>query len=136
MPYAVTDDNVKLYYEEAGNGTPILFIHEFADDLRTWEPQFQYFSRNYRCIAYNARGFPPSDVPETPDRYSQGRATEDARDVLSHLEIDKAHIIGLSQGGYASSPEQTTLSSIRWIWVRSKRCGSKDRRVMICRAGS
>ena len=56
MPYAVASDDVKLYYEEAGEGTPILFIHEFADDLRTWEHQFNHFSRNYRCIAYNARG--------------------------------------------------------------------------------
>ena len=64
MPNAVADDGVKLYYEEAGEGTPILFIHEFADDLRTWEPQFNYFSRNYRCIAYNARGYPPSEVPK------------------------------------------------------------------------
>ena len=63
MPYAVKSDDVKLYYEEAGeNADP--FIHEFADDLRTWEHQFNHFSRNYRCIAYNARGYPPSDVPE------------------------------------------------------------------------
>jgi pimeloyl-ACP methyl ester carboxylesterase len=102
MPYAVTDDNVKLYYEEAGTGTPIIFIHEFADDLRTWETQMSYFSRNYRCIAFNARGFPPSDVPESPDQYSQLRATEDVRDVLKHLGIEKAHIVGLSQGGFAS----------------------------------
>lgn len=102
MPYAVTDDNVKLYYEEAGEGTPILFIHEFADDLRTWELQFSYFSRNYRCIAYNARGYPPSDVPENASSYSQLRAAQDARDVLKHLGIEKAHIIGLSMGGFAS----------------------------------
>ncbi len=102
MPYAVTDDNVQLYYEEVGKGTPILFIHEFADDLRTWEPQMSYFSRNYRCIAFNARGFPPSDVPESPEQYSQLRAAEDTRDVLKHLGIEKAHIVGLSQGGYAS----------------------------------
>ena len=102
MPYAITDDNVKLYYEEAGKGTPILFIHEFADDLRTWETQMSYFSRNYRCIAFNARGFPPSDVPESPDQYSQLRATKDCRDVLKHLGITKAHIVGLSQGGFAS----------------------------------
>ena len=102
MPYAVTDDNVKLYYEEVGAGTPIIFIHEFADDLRTWETQMSYFSRNYRCIAFNARGFPPSDVPESPDQYSQLRATEDVRDVLKHLGIEKAHIVGLSQGGFAS----------------------------------
>jgi len=102
VPFAVTDDNVKLYYEEVGQGTPLLFIHEFADDFRTWETQVSYFSRNYRCIAFNARGFPPSDVPESPDQYSQLRATEDARDVLKHLGIEKAHIVGLSQGGYAS----------------------------------
>ena len=102
MPHALTEDNVKLYDEEAGAGTPILFIHEFADDFRSWEMQFQYFSRNYRCIAYNARGYPPSDVPESPDQYSQLRAAEDARDVLRHLGIDKAHIIGLSQGGFAA----------------------------------
>lgn len=102
MPYATTSDNVKLYYEEAGQGTPILFIHEFADDLRTWELQFSYFSRNYRCIAYNARGYPPSDVPENSSSYSQLRAAEDARDVLKHLGIEKAHIVGLSMGGFAS----------------------------------
>jgi len=102
MPHAMTDDSVKLFYEEAGEGPPILFIHEFADDLRTWEPQFNYFSRNYRCIAYNARGYPPSDVPENSDSYSQLRATQDARDVLKHLGIEKAHIIGLSMGGFAS----------------------------------
>lgn len=102
MSYAITDDNVNLYYEEVGNGTPILFVHEFADDLRTWEAQMSYFSRNYRCIAFNARGFPPSDVPESADQYSQLRAAEDCRDVLKHLGIEKAHIIGLSQGGYAS----------------------------------
>jgi pimeloyl-ACP methyl ester carboxylesterase len=102
VPYAITDDNIKLYYEEVGQGTPILFIHEFADDFRTWDAQVSYFSRNYRCIAFNARGFPPSDVPESADQYSQLRATEDARDILKHLGIEKAHIVGLSQGGYAS----------------------------------
>jgi len=102
MPYAVASDDVKLYYEEAGEGTPVLFIHEFADDLRTWEPQFNHFSRNYRCIAYNARGYPPSEVPENSSSYSQIRAAEDARDVLRHLGIQKAHSIGLSMGGFAS----------------------------------
>lgn len=102
MPHAVTDDGVKLYYEEAGTGTAILFIHEFADDYRTWAPQFTHFSRNYRCIAYNARGYPPSDVPESPDQYGQLRAAQDARDVLKHLGIEKAHIVGLSMGGFCS----------------------------------
>ncbi|HAA90982.1 MAG TPA: alpha/beta hydrolase [Rhodospirillaceae bacterium] len=102
MAHATTDDGVKLYYEEAGSGTPILFIHEFADDLRSWEPQVRYFSRTHRCIIYNARGYPPSDVPEDWQQYSQGRAVDDARDVLDHLDIDMAHIVGLSMGGFAS----------------------------------
>ncbi len=102
MPHALTDDGVKLYYEEAGSGFPIVFVHEFADDYRGWEPQMRYFSRNYRCIAFNARGFPPSDVPEDVSMYGQLRAAEDIRDVLRHLGIEKAHVVGLSQGGFAT----------------------------------
>ena len=56
MPYAVTTDNVRLYFEEAGSGTPIIFLHEFAADYTNWEPQMRYFSRGHRCIAYSARG--------------------------------------------------------------------------------
>jgi pimeloyl-ACP methyl ester carboxylesterase len=102
MPHAITDDNVKLFYEEAGEGTPIIFIHEFADDYRTWDDQIDFFKKTHRCIAYNARGYPPSDIPEDSSSYSQLRATEDARDVLKHLGIEKAHIVGLSQGGFAA----------------------------------
>ena len=69
MPYATTDDGVKLYYEETGTGTPIVFVHEFAGDVRSWEPQLRYFGRRYRCVAYNARGYPPSEVPATVDKY-------------------------------------------------------------------
>ena len=63
MPSLNTDDGVKLHYEEAGAGTPIVFVHEFAGDHRSWEPQMRHFSRRYRCIAYNARGYTPSEVP-------------------------------------------------------------------------
>ena len=64
MPKLTTPDGVSLHYEEAGSGTPLVFVHEFAGDGRSWEPQMRFFSRRYRCIAYNARGYPPSDVPE------------------------------------------------------------------------
>jgi len=63
MTWATTTDNFRLHYEEAGKGTPILFIHEFAGDWRAWEPQMRYFSRRHRCITYSARGYTPSDVP-------------------------------------------------------------------------
>jgi pimeloyl-ACP methyl ester carboxylesterase len=102
MPTLKTDDGVSLYYEEAGSGAPILFVHEFAGDLRSWEPQLRYFSRRYRCIAYNARGYPPSEVPESFERYSQERARDDARAVLDALKIERAHLVGCSMGAFAA----------------------------------
>ena len=102
MPHAAARDGTRLYYEEAGSGTPVLFIHEFAGDLRSWEPQLRFFSRYFRCIAYNARGFPPSDLPEEPARYSQEHARDDAIAVLDHLRLERAHIVGLSMGGFAA----------------------------------
>lgn len=102
MPYLTTDDGVELYYEDTGSGRPILFIHEFSGDYRAWELQVRYFARRYRCITYNARGYPPSAVPDSVEKYSQRRAVDDAANVLKHLKIDKAHIVGLSMGGFAA----------------------------------
>ena len=102
MPYAETDDGVRLYFEETGEGLPVLFVHEFAGDCRSWEAQLRHFARRYRCIAFNARGFPPSDVPEDAARYSQLRARDDIRAMLDHLAVGAAHIVGLSMGGFAA----------------------------------
>jgi pimeloyl-ACP methyl ester carboxylesterase len=96
------DDGVRLWYEEAGQGIPLVFVHEFAGDGQSWRPQVGYFARRYRTVVYNARGYPPSDVPEDPAAYSQARAVEDLRGVLDGLGIDRAHICGLSMGGYAT----------------------------------
>jgi pimeloyl-ACP methyl ester carboxylesterase len=101
LPY-VNSSGVRLYYEESGKGTPIVFVHEFADDLRGWQPQMGYFSRRYRCIAYNARGYPPSDVPRAKSQYSQVIATDDIANVMRELGVAKAHVIGCSMGGYAT----------------------------------
>jgi len=102
MPYATTPDNVKLYYEEVGQGTPILFVHEFAGDHRSWERQLRKFGKRYRCIAYSARGYRPSDIPVDPKAYSYMHVMRDAVAMLDHLKIDKAHLIGLSMGGYTA----------------------------------
>src|SRR6478735_3323640 len=102
MSHLTSDDNVKLYYEESGSGIPVVFVHEFAGDYRSWESQVRYFARGYRCITYNARGYPPSGVPAETGRYSQDRARDDIRAVLDALKIDKAHIVGLSMGGFAA----------------------------------
>lgn len=102
MPTITTRDGVRLHYEEAGSGTPILFVHEFGGDWRSWEPQMRYFTRRYRCITYSARGYHPSDVPSEVEAYSQQIAVDDMVDVLNGLGIDKAHIVGLSMGGFAT----------------------------------
>lgn len=102
MPYATTDDGVRLYFEETGSGLPVILVHEFAGDLRSYEMQMRHFGKRYRTIAYNARGFPPSDVPEQVSSYSQSRAADDILAVLDHIGAPKAHIIGLSMGGFAT----------------------------------
>jgi pimeloyl-ACP methyl ester carboxylesterase len=95
-------NGVNLYYEETGAGTPLVFVHEFAGDCRSWHLQVRFFARRYRCITFNARGYPPSDVPEDLAVYSQQQAVDDIRSLLDHLGITKAHICGLSMGGYAT----------------------------------
>jgi pimeloyl-ACP methyl ester carboxylesterase len=102
MPHATTNDGVKLYYEETGAGKPVIFVHEFAGDYRSWEAQVRHFGQRYRAIAFNARGYPPSDVPEAISAYSQNRAADDIIGVLDHLDIDRAHVVGLSMGGFAA----------------------------------
>src|SRR4029077_6866580 len=98
MPYATARDGTQLYYEEAGKGTPIVFVHEFAGDLRSWEPQVRHFSRRHRCIAFNARGYPPSDVPKAQSAYSQRIAADDIAHVMRQVGVGSAHIIGCSMG--------------------------------------
>jgi pimeloyl-ACP methyl ester carboxylesterase len=97
MPY-VDADGARLYYEEAGRGTPVVFAHEFSGDLWSWEKQIQHFSRRYRCIAFNARGYPPSEVPKALSAYSHRHAVDDIAAVMRALGVRKAHIMGCSMG--------------------------------------
>jgi len=101
MPKVLVN-NVNLYYEEAGSGIPILFVHEFAGDWRSWEPQVRFFSSRYRAITFSARGYLPSDVPNSPEAYSQDLQVADVKGLLDALKIDKAHICGLSMGSYTT----------------------------------
>jgi pimeloyl-ACP methyl ester carboxylesterase len=101
MPH-VNVGGVRLYYEEVGQGLPLVFVHEFAGDVQSWAPQMNFFARRYRAIAFNARGYPPSDVPDDVSAYSQARAAADITGVLDGLGIQKAHVCGLSMGGYAA----------------------------------
>lgn len=102
MPYVTTDDGVQLYYEECGAGTPVIFVHEYAGDHRAWEAQMRHFGQRYRAITFAARGYPPSDVPNDVASYSQVRAADDIASVLDGIGIAKAHVVGLSMGGFAT----------------------------------
>jgi pimeloyl-ACP methyl ester carboxylesterase len=102
VPEITADDGVRLYAEVTGDGAPLLFIHEFAGDHRSWEPQVRHFSGGYRCITYAARGYPPSDVPASGAAYSQQRAVADAVAVLDGLGVGRAHVVGLSMGGFTT----------------------------------
>ncbi len=101
MPTARVN-GISISYEEVGQGLPLVFVHEFAGDAQSWQPQMRFFGRRYRAIAYNARGYPPSEVPKEVAAYSQEQAAEDIRGVLDALGIAKAHVCGLSMGGYAT----------------------------------
>ena len=128
MPVFTTDDDVHIYYEVAGGGFPLLFAHEFAGDITSWEPQVNFFARRYRVITYCHRGYPPSGVPEAPDAYSQERLVADAKGLLDHLGIDRAYIAGLSMGAATAlsfaiaHPEMTQA-----LVVASTGTGSTDR---------
>lgn len=102
MPTITTSDGIRLYFEEAGSGDPIVFVHEFGGHHLSWEAQMRYFSRRYRCFTYQARGWPPSDVPPSEEAYSQSRAADDIADVMRGVGIGKAHIVGLSMGATAA----------------------------------
>ena len=102
MPFATADDGVRLHWEESGSGKPLLFIHEFAGDHRSFAPQVEHFRDRYRCLVYDARGYPPSDVPEDVGAYSQLRAVADAVTVLDAAGVERAHVVGVSMGGFCA----------------------------------
>lgn len=101
MPYAPST-GARLYYEETGTGHPVIFVHEYGADHREWETQVRFFSREYRCITYAARGYAPSDVPDDPALYGQDHSRDDIAAVLKHLGIARAHVVGLSMGAFAT----------------------------------
>lgn len=137
MPTVTAADCVRLHYEESGRGVPVVFVHEFAGDRRSFEPQVRFFSRSHRCIAFDSRGYLPSDVPETPEAYGQDAAREDVRAVLDGLGLERAHIVGHSMGAYTALhvaihyPERClSVAAIGCGW--GSRPGQRDEREALC----
>ena len=93
-------NGVSLHVEETGSGESIIFVHEFGGDTRSWQPQVEQLSQHYRCVVYNARGYPPSDIPEDERLYGQQLSTADLKGVLDALDIERAFVVGLSMGAY------------------------------------
>jgi len=122
MPHITTRDGTRLYVEEAGQGTPVVFVHEYAGDFRTWEPQMRFFSHTHRCVTYSQRGYPPSDVPTDPARYGQDLARDDVVAVMDALKIDKAHVVGHSMGALTALLVGLTYPG-RCLSVTAAGCG-------------
>jgi len=122
MPHITTRDGVRLYYEEAGSGSAVVFVHEYAGDYRSFEAQMRYFSRAHRCVSYSQRGYPPSDVPEQAARYGQDIARDDVLALMDALKIDKAHVVGHSMGAYTALHVGMHVSA-RCLSVVAAGCG-------------
>ncbi len=123
MPYATTPDKVKLHYESAGSGPPIVFVHELAGTWHSFEPQIAALKSKFRCIAYNARGYPPSDVPPSVASYSQDLAAADIAAVMDAAGLDRAHVMGVSMGSAAA-----LQFALKWP--------TRARSVILCSIGS
>lgn len=101
MPTANVN-GVEIYYEETGQGAPLVFSHEFGGDHRSWEPQARYFARRYRVVTYNHRGYPPSGVPKAASDYSQDLLVADLHGLVKHLGLGPIHLVGCSMGANAA----------------------------------
>lgn len=98
MPIARVNE-ISLYYEEAGQGRPLVWVHGFACGLRMWDPQVAAFASRYRVVTYDVRGHGASQAPAAPGAYSQPHSVEDLYHLLRHLGIARAWLGGLSMGG-------------------------------------
>jgi len=98
----VQANGARIYVEEAGAGEPIIFVHEMAADYREWDDQVKWFSSNYRCVTYSARGYKPSEIVTRADLYGLEFAADDIAAVIDGLNLEHAHVVGLSMGAYAA----------------------------------
>jgi pimeloyl-ACP methyl ester carboxylesterase len=91
---------IDIYYEERGEGSPLVFLGGLAQETRAWRPQVSFFSaRGFRVIAYDTRGQGGSDRPERPDDYTIRHHLSDLFGLFDHLGVDRADLVGLSHGG-------------------------------------
>lgn len=93
-------NDVELYYEVKGEGEAIVFTHGASWDHASWQPQVDYFSKQYKTIVWDVRGHGKSTLPE--GEVDSEDFTKDLIGLLDHLNIDSANLCGLSLGGHIS----------------------------------
>ena len=121
-------NGVNLHYEVTGKGFPLVWCHEFAGSFRSWEPQVKFFSRRYRVLTYNARGYPPSGVPTELSAYSEKHCVEDLYQLLCHLSIRQAYVGGLSMGANSALNFGLTHPDMtRALIIAGRGAGIRDR---------
>jgi len=89
--------DISIYYEVSGEGEPVLLLHGLGSSIRDWEWQVPLFAQQYRVITCDIRGHGRSSKPPGP--YSISQFTADVVELLHQLQVDPAHILGLSMGG-------------------------------------
>ena len=102
MTHVRSADGTRIYCEESGQGVPVLFVHEFGGSCRSFDLQVAAFRPRHRCVTFNARGYPPSEVPADAERYSQDHAVADIAAVMDGLAVERAHLVGVSMGAASS----------------------------------
>jgi pimeloyl-ACP methyl ester carboxylesterase len=131
MPQAKAADGTSLYYESQGSGPAIVFVHELAGTCHSFDLQVAALKSSYRCITFNARGYPPSDVPGAIESYSQDIAAEDIGAVLDAAGEKDAHVMGVSMGSAAAlqftiaHPGRVRSRRSMRISTRSRRCACR-----------
>lgn len=101
MPYA-SNQGVRIHYQVEGKGPPVILLHGLSETHETWRiaSYVKSLKQAYKLILMDARGHGDSDKPHDPKVYSMKLMVADVVAVLDDLNVDKAHLIGYSMGGW------------------------------------
>jgi len=93
-------NDLELYYEQYGEGDPIIFSYGWLDDCSVWNYQIETFSKDYRVILYDHRGHGKSDKPK--GNYSIETLSNDLHSIMQSLHLERVNLVGFSMGGQAA----------------------------------
>ena len=125
MPKIAIETGLDIYYEEHGEGDPLLLIMGTGADHRFWAGQIPAYQEHYRTIVYDSRGVGKTTVPADPTTCSMALMADDAAALLDALEIESAHVSGLSLGSTVAQelclrhPARVRTAQLHGTWGRS-----------------